>query len=1109
MEHKNACKNIYFEKQDSGASCGRHALNNLYGGNYFTACKGNKNFANAKEYNFLEIGNFKKSYKNINKLKNNKPKINLTKMAKFFHTNDIGSRSNEPLATENYSLTLIKQVLALIGGYTAEKVIIYNANNGVSQEGVYNIHGEQIFFNLLDYNSNSDKELGYLIATGGHYSVVKKCDNELILLDSINTKPIKMTEDEFKKDYKSLLQFTSNKLSNNKNQIGVFLIHKESPKLLPNAQANSAEQLNATIKKVTDEISNIDQVILKKICQTLGAKKVEEILLLINTIPNYNTLTSKQKEKLLYKESIIEQDNILKQQSKKTNWNSIESEINLNKLNIIKLKTLANLMTKSNFKKNIIRNKIIQNYKNIPYIPVPIGPGKGQNTTNSNTTEILKNKETLKKLVIHLQKHNIKDENKNILNKINFNNNYNTIVKKILPIIFTQNELLELNQTKMPEFIDALYSFYTKETNSNNNIKEISKNKETLKKLVIHLQEHNIKDENKNILNKINFNNNYNTIVKKILPIIFTQNELLELNQTKMPEFIDALYSFYTKETNSNNNINTKETLKNKEQELKEQENTKILKKINIKSKINTFNITKFNIFNGIPISQKEKLKIEAYYNNLNSNEKQIFNLIIFINNKNQIGTLMDKINNNTKNINLNPILYHSFRENICKGDQNCENILDEIFIINKKITNDVSKKIYNIYINNIYKIIEDILFDLAKDIKKKQNNGKIMSFNNLKNLMSKTKEQIIDIINENSAKKKMVPNNNTSKLNKSIGQIIRTTNNSSQEKQNNSIPSNFNQLKLGDKLIMHSIIFDKENGIHKPKKTYVILWKKVQCHKYLFGVVAYNNSEKKPISTFVSPNNFNNTKTMPYFEFLSRSSNFKVENMIKVEDRNYIPVGIKNYCEGSEIKDISSGATPSRSVSTGSVSIPVGSGTRPGSRTGTKNNNIKSKINSFNITKFNTLNGKLLETNEKLKIKNYYDKLLPLEQQKFKLILFINEVNQIKQLIHKINNPSYKNISLNPILYYSFIENMCNGDINCKYILDEILLINKINDDLSKKIINIYISNNYKNIKNILLNFAKNYFGKRNNGTIMSTNNLKKLRSNTKQQIIDIINKK
>ena len=1024
MEHKNACKNIYFEKQDSGASCGRHALNNLYGGNYFTACKGNKNFANAKEYNFLEIGNFKKSYKNINKLKNNKPKINLTKMAKFFHTNDIGSRSNEPLATENYSLTLIKQVLALIGGYTAEKVIIYNANNGVSQEGVYNIHGEQIFFNLLDYNSNSDKELGYLIATGGHYSVVKKCDNELILLDSINTKPIKMTEDEFKKDYKSLLQFTSNKLSNNKNQIGVFLIHKESPKLLPNAQANSAEQLNATIKKVTDEISNIDQVILKKICQTLGAKKVEEILLLINTIPNYNTLTSKQKEKLLYKESIIEQDNILKQQSKKTNWNSIESEINLNKLNIIKLKTLANLMTKSNFKKNIIRNKIIQNYKNIPYIPVPIGPGKGQNTTNSNTTEILKNKETLKKLVIHLQKHNIKDENKNILNKINFNNNYNTIVKKILPIIFTQNELLELNQTKMPEFIDALYSFYTKETNSNNN-------------------------------------------------------------------------------------INTKETLKNKEQELKEQENTKILKKINIKSKINTFNITKFNIFNGIPISQKEKLKIEAYYNNLNSNEKQIFNLIIFINNKNQIGTLMDKINNNTKNINLNPILYHSFRENICKGDQNCENILDEIFIINKKITNDVSKKIYNIYINNIYKIIEDILFDLAKDIKKKQNNGKIMSFNNLKNLMSKTKEQIIDIINENSAKKKMVPNNNTSKLNKSIGQIIRTTNNSSQEKQNNSIPSNFNQLKLGDKLIMHSIIFDKENGIHKPKKTYVILWKKVQCHKYLFGVVAYNNSEKKPISTFVSPNNFNNTKTMPYFEFLSRSSNFKVENMIKVEDRNYIPVGIKNYCEGSEIKDISSGATPSRSVSTGSVSIPVGSGTRPGSRTGTKNNNIKSKINSFNITKFNTLNGKLLETNEKLKIKNYYDKLLPLEQQKFKLILFINEVNQIKQLIHKINNPSYKNISLNPILYYSFIENMCNGDINCKYILDEILLINKINDDLSKKIINIYISNNYKNIKNILLNFAKNYFGKRNNGTIMSTNNLKKLRSNTKQQIIDIINKK
>ena len=185
METKNACKNIYFEIQDDGASCGRHALNNLYGGSYFTACKGDKNFANANAYENKEIEQFQKSYKNINKLKNNKPKINLTKIAKFFHTTDNNSRSNEPLVKENYPLTLIKKVLELIGGYTLLKVIINYDKKGNPLEGVYTIHGVQISFNLSDYFSNSNNELGYLIANGGHYSVVKKCGDKLILLDSI------------------------------------------------------------------------------------------------------------------------------------------------------------------------------------------------------------------------------------------------------------------------------------------------------------------------------------------------------------------------------------------------------------------------------------------------------------------------------------------------------------------------------------------------------------------------------------------------------------------------------------------------------------------------------------------------------------------------------------------------------------------------------------------------------------------------------------------------------------------------------------------------------------------------------------------------------------
>ena len=368
--------------------------------------------------------------------------------------------------------------------------------------------------------------------------------------------------------------------------------------------------------------------------------------------------------------------------------------------------------------------------------------------------------------------------------------------------------------------------------------------------------------------------------------------------------------------------------------------------------------------------------------------------------------------------------------------------------------------------------------------------------------------------------------------------------------------PKKFEELRLGDKLFKHDI--------NKEKPMEVTLYKKVKCGTFEGGLVA--DIAGNPLNEYVHKSTFNNDTKSVYYTFLSSlKTKFNVNGILSP---NQIPQKIIDYCKNkkTEILVITSpeqepkanwvpwtetnsnrkarltreNAAKAAKAKGAESSTPTAEKPTPNTPFSPNEKNFTPKtpvqpviekpidiikvknaranysdnFNSFifnitNFNKFTKLNGKLLENNEKLKIKNYYDNLSLLEQQKFKLILFINDVNQIKQLIHKMNDPSYKNISLNPILYYSFIENMCNGDINCKYILDEILLINKINDDLSKKIINIYISNNYKNIKNILLNFAKNYFWKRNNGTIMSKNNLKKLRSNTKQQIIDIINKK
>jgi hypothetical protein len=202
-------------------------------------------------------------------------------------------------------------------------------------------------------------------------------------------------------------------------------------------------------------------------------------------------------------------------------------------------------------------------------------------------------------------------------------------------------------------------------------------------------------------------------------------------------EIIKNCYNNLIQELKKNKKINKKINKKTNKQN------------INIKSKIKDFNIIKFNIFKGMPLKTNDKSKIIAYYKNLVPIEQQKFNLIIFINNIDQIRALIDKINRNPEKINLNLFLYYSFSGNMCQGDINCERILDEIFIINKKITNDVSKKIYNIYISNIYKNIKNILFNFAEDIKVKSIQGKTVKDKKLINLMSEIKQQIIDIINK------------------------------------------------------------------------------------------------------------------------------------------------------------------------------------------------------------------------------------------------------------------------------------------------------------------------------------------------------------------------
>jgi hypothetical protein len=313
------CKIFFSGKQSSpngksvGLACGRHALNNLYGAEYFTACITQNSFNAATAYSNEELDKIKLN-------KNNK--INLTKFAKSF------LNQQELTVKENYDIKILRGILNRFGQYGIKK---QNANSK----------------NKLNYNNNNNINnkdvLGYLIATGGHYSVIKKCGNNWVFLDSLNDTPQIIDINFLKEKIKNVIN------KNNPNsQIGVYLIKKTTNSNSDNQ--TKQKNLQNTVNFITLEIPSIEEKNIKPISQELGAKTIFDIIAKIMDLTNYNKMNNNQKEKLLYQKIIQEKDKELANEIKVTKQNNIET-----------LKELITNMIKPNYKNR--RNEIIKKYK--------------------------------------------------------------------------------------------------------------------------------------------------------------------------------------------------------------------------------------------------------------------------------------------------------------------------------------------------------------------------------------------------------------------------------------------------------------------------------------------------------------------------------------------------------------------------------------------------------------------------------------------------------------------------------------------------------------------------------------------------------------------------
>jgi hypothetical protein len=338
--------NIFFGgKQSSpngksvGAACGRHALNNLYGGKYFTACITQNSFNAAKAY----------SNEELNKIKLNKnSKINLTKFAKRFLD------QQELTVNENYDIKIIRGILNRFGHYNMEK---QNTNSNLNYKN----------------NINNKDILGYLIATGGHYSVIKKCGNNWVFLDSLNDSPKSININFLKKKINNL---------NNKNRplVGVYLIKK----------IKNSSETDETSKSTANAIGNAKENILKQINESMKNNikfginylTLEQLNELINEVKNINTtLNNNAKTKLILKKIIeIKKPKMIKYLNKDYKIESLKQI----------LRKINNTSTNIN---SIIFTKFINGINNTPSIGIPIGPGTNstqQKNIKLNLEEYLK-----------------------------------------------------------------------------------------------------------------------------------------------------------------------------------------------------------------------------------------------------------------------------------------------------------------------------------------------------------------------------------------------------------------------------------------------------------------------------------------------------------------------------------------------------------------------------------------------------------------------------------------------------------------------------------------------------------------------------------------------
>jgi len=322
--HINGC-DIFFGGRQNGLSCGRHALNNIYGGEYFTACLNKASFNYAVKYSNEELRDLKLNKKN---------KINLTKFAKMFP----GNEKEEARLEEYYDIKVIRGILKKFGNYEMELPDL----------------------SKLNYNNNQKNVLGYLIANGGHYYVIKKCGLNWIKLDSLKRTPLKITIKEIQdlvSQYKNIINFK-------KYQKGIFLVKKSTSNLnqnIENAAITARKGRNNLLERITNEQMKNN---IKFGVNYLNQEQVNILNNEINSIITNNTLNNTTKTKLLLTK-IIEIINP-----------NMEMWINP-EYTIKKLKGIILLITKSNFILNLdtIEQKI-NNIDNSSNIGIIIGPKK-------------------------------------------------------------------------------------------------------------------------------------------------------------------------------------------------------------------------------------------------------------------------------------------------------------------------------------------------------------------------------------------------------------------------------------------------------------------------------------------------------------------------------------------------------------------------------------------------------------------------------------------------------------------------------------------------------------------------------------------------------------